>query len=239
VYQRVSQLPRLRLTGPRSLASGLFKASTAMLISESIPQLIEMDAINIPSVLCFHVPAVPKKMLMKALWYVDHQATHVMICKTKDKEAPFEYFILKKDHKTGCKKITEKLVSMYLKALTNEDDDRLKDVEHFEAIYFSLHWVCASSTEWGVPECDLNPVQLPALQGVQAIRHLFACAGHQPHPHGDQPASRAHGDSGKKTMKKKKGGEAAEPALTQVPQADPDSSDDELMELLEQGAQGK
>ena len=43
-----------------------------MLISESIPQLIEMDAINIPSVLCFHVPAVPKKMMLKALWYVDH-----------------------------------------------------------------------------------------------------------------------------------------------------------------------
>ena len=47
-----------------------------MLISESIPQLIEMDAINIPSVLCFHVPAVPKKMMLKALWYVDHQKTH-------------------------------------------------------------------------------------------------------------------------------------------------------------------
>ena len=46
---------------------------------------------------------------------------------------------------------------------------------------------------------------------------------------------------GKATMKKKGGLARAsvEPALTQVPQADPDSSDDELMELLEQGAQGK
>ena len=46
---------------------------------------------------------------------------------------------------------------------------------------------------------------------------------------------------GKAAMKKKGGGARmpAEPALTQVPQADPDSSDDELTELLEQGAQGK
>ena len=44
---------------------------------------------------------------------------------------------------------------------------------------------------------------------------------------------------GKKTMLKKKGWGGVEPALTQVAQADPDSSDDELRELLEQGAQGK
>ena len=44
---------------------------------------------------------------------------------------------------------------------------------------------------------------------------------------------------GKRTMKKKKGWGGVEPALTRVAQADPDSSDDELRELLEQGAQGK
>ena len=155
-----------------------------MLISESIPQLIEMDAINIPSVLCFHVPAVPKKMMLKALWYVDHQKTHIRICKTKDKDNPFEYFILKKDHKTGCNKITERLVSMYLKALTNQDDARVKDVEHFEAICFSIHWVGASSPDWGVPECDLNPGKFncPHCKGfkqygicshVLAINHIL------------------------------------------------------------------
>jgi hypothetical protein len=58
----------------RTKIPGLFKASTEMLISESIPQLIEADAIKIPSVLVFHVAAVPKKMLLKALWYADHQA---------------------------------------------------------------------------------------------------------------------------------------------------------------------
>ena len=48
---------------------------------------------------------------------------------------------------------------------------------------------------------------------------------------------------GKSTLKKKdKGGgnrKYLEPALTKVPEREPDSSDDELMELLEQGAQGK
>jgi hypothetical protein len=166
--------------------------------------------------------------------------THVKICKIKDKENPFQYFILKKDHKTGCKKITEKLFSMYLKALTNEEEDRLKEVEHLEAICFSLHWVYASSTEWGVPECDLNPGKFncPQCKGfkqygicshVLAINHILMAIN----------LRRELMDIDKSTMKTKKGGEAAEPALTQVPQADPDSSDDELMELLEQGAQGK
>ena len=96
--------------------------------SESIPQLIEMDAINIPSVLCFHVPAVPKEMLLKALLYVDNQATHVRICKTKDKENPFEYFILKKDHKTGCKKKKKKKKDSTrhrVPAHTRDSQDRL------------------------------------------------------------------------------------------------------------------
>ena len=189
----------------------------------------------------FHVPAVPKKMLLKALWYVDNQATHVRICKTKNKEAPFEYFILKKDHKTGCKKITEKLFSMYFKALTNEDDPRVKDVEHLEAICASVG-VCASSSEWGVPECDLNPCKFncPHCKGfkhsgiclhVLAINHILMAIN----------LRREFIEIGKATMKKKGGGArmSAEPALTQVPQADPDSSDDELRELMEQGEQGQ
>jgi hypothetical protein len=215
-----------------------------MLISESIPQLIEMDAINIPSVLCFHVPAVPKKMMLKALWYVDHQKTHIRICKTKDKDNPFEYFILKKDHKTGCNKITERLVSMYLKALTNQDDARVKDVEHFEAICFSIHWVGASSPDWGVPECDLNPGKFncPHCKGfkqygicshVLAINHILM----------EINLRRELMEIGKSTLKKKdKGGgnrQSVEPALTKVPEREPDSSDDELRELMEQGAQGK
>ena len=45
------------------------------------------------------------------------------------RDNPFEYFILKKDHKTGCNKITERLFSMYFKAVTNKDDARVKDTE--------------------------------------------------------------------------------------------------------------
>ena len=190
-----------------------------MLISESIPQLIEMDAINIPSVLCFHVPAVPKKMMLKALWYVDHQKTHIRSCKTKDKENPFEYFILKKDHKTGCNKITKRILSMYLKAVTNEEDDRLKDVEHLEAICASVG-VCASSSEWGVPECDLNPCKFncPHCKGfkqygicshVLAINHILMKIN----------LRRELMEIGKKTMLKKKGWGGVEPALTPSLQA--------------------
>ena len=108
------------------------------------------------------------------------------------------------------------------------------------AICFSLHWVCASSSEWGVPECDLSPGKFNCphckefkhsgiCSHVLAINHILMAIN----------LRRELMEIGKKTMKKKKSGEAAEPALTQVPQADPDSSDDELRELLDQGAQGK
>ena len=55
----------------------MFRGSTEFVFKETLPQLIEMDAIQMRSQLGFDVPAVPKKMILKALWYVDHQDTHM------------------------------------------------------------------------------------------------------------------------------------------------------------------
>ena len=38
-----------------------------MCFAETLPQLIEMDAAAIPSILPFHVPAVPKEMIKKVM----------------------------------------------------------------------------------------------------------------------------------------------------------------------------
>ena len=93
-------------------------------------------------------------------------------------------------------------------------------------------------------ECDLNPGKFncPHCKGfkqygicshVLAINHILMATN----------LRRELMEIGKATMKKKdKGGgnrQSVEPALTKVPEREPDSSDDELMELLEQGAQGK
>ena len=124
--------------------------------------------------------------------------------------------------------------------LSHKDDARVKDVEHFEAICFSIHWVGASSPDWGVPECDLNPGKFncPHCKGfkqygicshVLAINHILM----------EINLRRELMEIGKSTLKKKKGPQGVEPALTRVGQREPDSSDDELRELLEQGTQGK
>ena len=55
----------------------MFKGSTEHVFKESLPQLILMDGLALPNTLRFSVPAIPKGMMQKALWYVEHQATHV------------------------------------------------------------------------------------------------------------------------------------------------------------------
>jgi hypothetical protein len=75
---------------------GLFRASTENLVAETLPQLVEIDAIQIPSRLCFHVPAIPKPIMEKALWYVEHQKTHVRATRTAD--GNIAYFFLRKDN---------------------------------------------------------------------------------------------------------------------------------------------
>ena len=91
-------------------------------------------------------------------------------------------------------------------------------------------------------ECDLNPGKFncPHCKGfkqygicshVLAINHILMAIN----------LRREFIEIGKATMKKKGGGArmSAEPALTQVSQADPDSSDDELMELAGEGRTGQ
>ena len=48
----------------------MFRGSTAHVFEVAMPQLVQMDGLLMPSVLNFDVPAIPKDMMKKALWYV-------------------------------------------------------------------------------------------------------------------------------------------------------------------------
>ena len=72
-----------------------------------------------PTRLPFHVPALPRGMLEKAKWYVEHEDTHIM--KVYDYEHPdyteddpaCKWFVLRKDNPGKYKKLTDQLVDTY------------------------------------------------------------------------------------------------------------------------------
>ena len=55
----------------------MFKASTSFVVNKTLPQLAFMDGLAIPNLLNFEVTMVPTPMMEKALWYVEHQDTHI------------------------------------------------------------------------------------------------------------------------------------------------------------------
>ena len=132
--------------------------STEYLFKETLPQLIAMDGIQIPSTLPFHVPALPRGMMQKALWYVEHQTTHVHAVKLLD--SSIGYFILRKDNPGGFKKLDQRLKDMYLAALNGEKDKRIKSLDQLENLVMSIRLVANSTAPWGVVQCEANTANL-------------------------------------------------------------------------------
>ena len=72
-----------------------------------------------PTRLPFHVPALPRGMLEKARWYVEHEETHIM--KMYDYEHPeysdetpvCKWYVLRKDNADKIKKLTDSLIGTY------------------------------------------------------------------------------------------------------------------------------
>ena len=79
----------------RKKIPGMFKASTSFVVNKMLPQLALMDGLSIPNILNFEVTMVPTPMMEKALWYVEHQDTHIKI--TKDRNGTFIDYILAKE----------------------------------------------------------------------------------------------------------------------------------------------
>ena len=83
----------------RSRIPNMFRGSTEYVFAETLPQLVQMDALLLPTELNFDVPAIPKKMMEKAIWYIDHQDTHIWASRMGDGTVGF--YILSKDNPAG------------------------------------------------------------------------------------------------------------------------------------------
>ena len=98
----------------------MFRGSTEQVFSVALPQLIEQDGWQKPSVLPYSIPMLPVAMLEKALWYVVNKDTHVMAFKMDDESVAF--FVLVKDNEFGAKKITPRLMQMFNRLMIGEMD---------------------------------------------------------------------------------------------------------------------
>ena len=94
----------------------------------ALPQLIIVDGLLMPTVLPFSVPAIPRAMLVKVLYYINNQdtCTHVWIFQ-EEREDQHSFYVLKKDNEYGAKTITPKLIELFEAARGGVKDKRIKD----------------------------------------------------------------------------------------------------------------
>ena len=73
---------------------------------------------------CLQVAAVPRGILVKAKWYVDHTNTHIHIA--RDGKGKFLWYFLKKDNEAGLKKVTNKSLQAYIDAVNGKKASFIK-----------------------------------------------------------------------------------------------------------------
>ena len=123
----------------RSRIPGHFRGSTECVFNVALPKLIDMDALLQPSILTFDVPAIPAKMMQKALFYITNQKTHVH---SFDLEGEPAYYVLSETKAAGAKCITKRIIEMFTRAMIGELDARIKDVPSLMQVCQSMHLVC-------------------------------------------------------------------------------------------------
>ena len=219
----------------------MFRGSTEFCFKETLPQLIRMDGILLPSELCLSVPAVPKKMLQKALWYVENQKTHIHAFQA-ERHGAVSYYVMRKDNALGLKKISTRAIDMYERALfQGEMDPRVKDLDHLLEVCSSFHRIDEEDEDWPVLDCEFNPARHDCIgckcfksygicSHVAALNHILKRINIQ----------RELMTIGHKASKKAGGNvKRPPPALQRAPAREIDSSDDEEERMLLQGEQGK
>ena len=227
---------------------GMFKGSTEVLIKETMPQLIDMDALQIPSELTFHVECVPKAMVKKALWYVDHQETHIHAWKTTtdDGATVFSYYVLRKDQKLGVKGLSKRIMEMYTRAADGIKDPRIKDLSHLTDLCGAFQAVGPMDDKYKVPVCEYNPANLDCYY-CKGFKHVGICSHVLCLNHILKRINlrRLVMEIGQNKCSKNKTGvgrpKKPEPALTKAARRQPcgDSSDEEEERLRLLGEQGK
>ena len=223
----------------KSKIPGMFRGSTEFVFSTSLPELIEIDGVQIASRLQFDVPAIPRKMIEKAIWYVENRNTHVHAFRMPDES--IGYYILRKDSYGRYRKIEPRLLEMFNKACSGERDKRIKDLGHLAEVCTCLHVVNEEVEQWPVPRCELNPARLDCLSckcfksygicsHVLAVNHILKYVNlrRELMEIGKSAAGRKGGDF-----------KSVAPALERQKQREPDSSDEEEDRLLLLGEEGK
>ena len=223
----------------QSRIPGMFKGSTEHCFAESLPQLIEMDALILPTTLQFSVPAIPKAMMEKALWYIDHQKTHVHAEKLPNNT--IAYYFLRRDNNGGWKALTKVLMEKYYAAFNGKQDARIKSLDELADVCDALHYVQLATEPWMVCACEGNPTN-----------HICDCKGFKGHGICSHVLTINHIlgkfnvryqllTIGKRAAKQTNIGRPSKPApaLTREKAREPDSSDEEEERLLELGRQGK
>jgi hypothetical protein len=226
----------------RARIPGMFRGSTEHVFRVALPQLVQMDGLLKPTTIPFEVPAIPPGMLENALWYVNHQATHVYAFDSDGKSA---FFLLSKAaaSKSGTTKITARLIEMFGKAMRGEKDARVKDLDTLIAVCQSLHVVCKPE-EYEVLKCQGNPSKYECLacksfKGVGICSHVLAVNHILSHFNVRYELKSIQTAASKKAAAKGGNTYKPAPALKRARVAEPDSSDEEEERLLALGQQGK
>ena len=147
----------------QSRIPGMFKGSTESVITTALPRLIRLDGALLPYVLCFNVglsspstalhtrlthsprlqvPAVPRGILEKAKWYVDHRLTHLHVEKDR---GSFFYYFLRQSNEAGLKKVTNKSLQAYLDALNQKRAPWIKSYKELRQVCQSYHYATAAT----------------------------------------------------------------------------------------------
>ena len=227
----------------QSKIPGMFKGSTEHLFNATLPALVDMDAVQLPTTLTFDVPStLPAAMIKKALWYVDHQETHIQVCKNDDEDGgAFMYYVLRKDNETGHKKISQRLIDMYDAASEGKQDARIKDLDYLADVCGAFQLVQDMDPKWKVPRCEYNPCELDCIyckgfKSVGICSHVLAI-NHMLKKINLRRLVIAIGQSKQKNKTGRR--RNPEPALQRMAQHEPDSSDEEIERALLLGGQGK
>ena len=87
---------------------------------------------------CLQIPAIPRGILEKAKWYVDHRLTHIHIAKD---QGTFFYYFLRQSNEAGLKKVTNKSLQAYIDALNQKRASWIKSYKELRQVCQSYHFV--------------------------------------------------------------------------------------------------
>ena len=117
----------------KKYVGGAMKGSTESVLQVVLPKIIRLDGLFKADELTFEVPAIPKAMMEKALWYIEHQSTHILADRDQDQAVMF--FFLSKTNTMGAKKLLMKHLEAYNAAWSGIMDRRAAGICDVSNVY--------------------------------------------------------------------------------------------------------